>query len=185
MDEESSAVGAFLSKKGLAWCGQGTTTESGNAAIRARTQHVMGLSLAPIHPGMGCLVWTVSHGLWSGTGSQAAVGRALPAVREAQRQGVPVPGTALGSGPTALAPGAPLAGLGWGLRLNHLDFLWDLRSVGLTGSGEVGGRRQVALHTRLSLRTRGWLQRRWQDEGWLGMEEPLPCLTWELLQGFG
>lgn len=121
----------------------------------------MGLSLALIHLGTGCLVWTVSHGVCSGTGSRAAVGRALPGVREAQRQDVPVPGTALGSGPAALAPGAPPAGLGWGLRLNHLDFLWELRSVGLTGSGEVGGRQQAALHTRLSLRTQGWLQRRW------------------------
>lgn len=24
-----------------------------------------------------------------------------------------------------------------------------------------------------------------EDEGWLGMEEPLPCLTWEFLQGLG
>ena len=81
----------------------------------------------------------------------------------------------------------PPAGLGWGLRLNHLDFLWELQSVGLAGSGEVGGCRQSSLAHRAVSVHPGLAAKavRGEDEGWLGMEEPSPCLTWELLQGFG
>lgn len=57
-EEILSAGGAFLSRKGLAWSKQGTTAESGTAAIGAGSQQVTGLSLPPIHPGSGCLVWT-------------------------------------------------------------------------------------------------------------------------------
>lgn len=107
--ETLSAGGAFLSMKGLAWSRQRTTAVSSTAAIGAGIRCATGLSLPLVHSGTGCLVWTDCFS-WS-----IVWDRRLSTV-------VSVPGTVLGSGPAALTPWTPLAGLGWGPRLNQLDF---------------------------------------------------------------
>lgn len=104
-----SAGGAFLSMKGLAWSRQGTTAVSSTATIGAGIHRATGLSLPLVHSGTGCLVWTDRFS-WS-----IVWDRRLST-------GVSVPGIVLGSGPAALTPWTPLAGLGWGPRLNQLDF---------------------------------------------------------------